>query len=63
MSACPTPEKVPFTSRAHAVTDGKRAAASVQSGHRRPYLCECGYWHLSHMTKQERKRVAKRASS
>ena len=36
--------KVCFPSRRNA-----HAAAKRLSGHLRPYLCECGFWHVGHL--------------
>jgi hypothetical protein len=55
MIVCPTPGKQSFVSRTAAKAEAKRAAQRYSlKGQLRPYLCDCGYWHLTHLAGKDR---------
>lgn len=52
MIRCPTPHKVRLESRREAKTfrkHGWKRATTKLDNRVRPYLCECGFWHLGHL--------------
>jgi hypothetical protein len=49
--SCPTPDKQAFPSRGSAKAEAKRAAQRYTlRGQLRPYRCDCGDWHLTHLS-------------
>jgi hypothetical protein len=55
MSACPTPDKMGFVTRGMAKAETKRITSRYSlKGQLRPYLCDCGYWHLTHLAGKDR---------
>lgn len=61
---CRTPNKVPYASRSEAkrvARDGKNHSKFSAPGSLRPYLCDCGMWHLSKMSAAELRRNRKSA--
>ena len=60
---CPTPWKQTFPSRASARDLLRRAKGPTKDGQIRPYLCPCGAWHLTSMSRREVKNVLKRQRS
>lgn len=50
MTACPTPTKARYATEATADRAGRHAVATV-GRHLRPYVCRCGWWHLTKITK------------
>jgi hypothetical protein len=55
MSACPTPDKMGFVTRGAAKAESKRIANRYSlKGQLRPYRCDCGHWHLTHLAGKAR---------
>lgn len=59
MTNCPT-MKVAYVSRREAITFSRTMRLGDMRGRLRPYPCECGYWHLTSMSKTEVKKVKKK---
>jgi hypothetical protein len=52
---CPTPDKMGFPSRGMAKSEAKRIARRYTlKGQLRPYPCDCGLWHLTHLSGKNR---------
>lgn len=52
---CPTSDKMGFPSRGSAKAEAKRIAGRYSlKGQLRPYRCECGHWHLTHLAGKAR---------
>jgi len=53
--SCPTPSKQVFVSRNGAKAEAKRVEKRYSlNGQLRPYRCECGHWHLTHLAGKQR---------
>lgn len=61
MSNCPTPWKLGYKTRGEArVTARGHFSQPNKRGQVKPYLCPCGSWHLSSMSKRAHKLVTRR---
>jgi hypothetical protein len=65
MLTCPTPNKMVYTTRGEASEANRqmRRARARYGGvkDQKPYLCECGRWHLASKAHRGRKRQATRS--
>jgi hypothetical protein len=52
---CPTPDKMGFSTRGAAKAEAKRISNRYSlKGQLRPYRCDCGAWHLTHLAGKNR---------
>lgn len=60
---CPVPWKLLFASRPEARLAIRSMKHGGLKGSLRPYLCPCGSWHLTSMTRREVRQVQKRKAA